>query len=478
MSENSTRAKLDRLFPPPSPSRVPAPPAPPAQIVPSKDSLHRLEQEVLGDDALAEGELSVKERLERLVAITKARPRKAEPHETGKSLPGLALSKAVDGEEVENDFGSFYRVDEVFPLSHCQGRMPLERLRNVPREAFSLLSRGDDSFEIDLERALFLDTETTGLAGGSGTCAFLVGLGFVEDESFVVRQLFMRDYDEEAAMLHALGELLSRFDVLLSYNGKSFDIPLLESRFVLSRQRLSFERMLHFDLLHPARNLWKARIESCRLMELESRLLGLEREDDVPGHMIPQLYFRFVRTGDASGMRNVFHHNRHDILSLAALTVCASDLLDENHVPDDPLDDVSLGRLFERADQPERSMLHYSRAVEAGVTGVARRRALKALADQHKRRGELDDACSIWRKLMDENTMESIYALHELAMVSEHRDGDFADGVELCDRALARLDESYDLPLAFRVKWREAFAHRRQRLDRRMSTPGRLEPSP
>ena len=461
MNEKSTRAKLERLFPPPSPSPAPA------RLRPSKDSLHRLEQEVLGDDAPAEGELSVKERLERLVVRTKARPKKTPQRKTGPKLP---LSEAVAGEEVENDFGSFYRVDEVFPLSHCQGRMPLERLRNVPREAFSLLSRGDDSFEIDLERALFIDTETTGLAGGSGTCAFLVGLGFVEDDSFVVRQLFMRDYGDEAAMLHELRELLSRYDVLVSYNGKTFDIPLLESRFVLARQRLSFERMLHFDLLHPARSLWKARIESCRLMELEYRLLGLEREDDVPGHLIPDLYFRFVRTGDASRIGNVFHHNRHDILSLAALTVCASDLLDESYVPDDPLDDVSLGRLFERADQPERSMLHYRRAVEAGVTGLARRCALKALADQHKRRGNLDDARALWHELTDENTLESVYALHELAMVAEHRDGDFADGVELCDRALARLEENYDLTLAFRVKWREAFAHRRQRLERRLRT--------
>ena len=470
MNENSTRAKLERLFP--SPSRAPTPTGR------SKDSLHRLEQEVLGDDALVEGELSVKERLERLVAVTQARPKKTAPPEPGQPGERLALSEAVSGEEVENDLGSFYSVDEVYPLSHHQGRVPLERLRHVPREAFSLLSRGDESFEIDLERALFLDTETTGLAGGSGTCAFLVGLGFVEDDSFIVRQLFMRDYDEEAAMLKALGELLSRFDILLSYNGKSFDIPLLESRFVLSRQRLSFERMLHFDLLHPARSLWKARIESCRLMELESRLLGLEREDDVPGHMIPDLYFRFVRTGDASRIGSVFHHNRHDILSLAALTVCASDLLDENHVPDDPLDDVSLGRLFERANQPERSMLHYSRAVEAGVSGAARRRALQALADQHKRRGELDDACAIWHQLEDENSLESVCAVHELAMVAEHRDGDFAGGVELCDRALARLDENYDLTLAFRMKWREAFAHRRQRLERRLNTAERLEPSP
>lgn len=464
MTANSTRAKLERLFP--TPSR-PVARATQDEGLESKDSLKRLEHEVFGGDARFDENLSVKQRLERLVAITKARPRK-EPERPAPG-PKLDLDEVLDGEEIENDLGTFYCVDQVFPLSHRQGRMQLDRLKQVPRDAFSLLSRGDDSFELPLEQALFLDTETTGLAGGSGTCAFLVGLGYVEDENFVVRQMFMRDYGEEAAMLQALGELVSRFDILVSYNGKTFDIPLLESRFILSRQRLSFERMLHFDLLHPARSLWKARIERCRLMELEHRLLGLERDDDVPGHMIPDLYFRFVRSGDARSMHHVFHHNRHDILSLAALTVCASDLLDENYVPEDPLDDVSLGRLFERSDQPERSMLHYSRAVASGVTGAARRRALKALADQYKRRGEIDEACKLWRELEDEVSLESIHALHELAMIAEHREGDYGDGVALCDRALSRLDESYELPLSFRVRWRDAFEHRRRRLERRLS---------
>ena len=211
-------------------------------------------------------------------------------------------------------------------------------------------------------------------------------------------------------------------------------------------------------------------------MELEYQLLGLEREDDVPGHLIPDLYFRFIRTGDATRIHHVFHHNRHDILSLAALSVCAADLLDEDYVPDDPVDDVSLGRLFERSGEPERSMLHYARAVEAGVTGPARRRALKALADQHKRRGDLDAACELWRELEEDDSAESIGALHELAMVAEHRDRHYAEGVELCERALTRLEDNYDLPLTFRAKWREAFTHRRRRLERRLRRHRRAEP--
>ncbi len=454
MNTRTTREKLDKLFP--SPRKR------------NNDSLYSLEKEVLGSEASSEGEFSVKERLERLLAVTKARPRTF-PSPAIARPPALELGEVLDGEEVSNDFGSFYSVDKIYPLAHFQGRIQLARLTSVPREAFSMLSRGDDVFEIDLKEALFLDTETTGLAGGAGTCAFLIGLGWVENESFVLRQLFMRDYGEEAAMLHALGEILARFELLVSYNGKSFDIPLLETRFVLTRQRLSFEHLLHFDLLHSARSLWKVRIESCRLMELEHRLLGLEREDDIPGHMIPDLFFRFLRTGDAIRLDHVFHHNRHDILSLAALTICASDLLDESHVPEDPLDDLSLGRLFERSAQPERSMMHYSRAVEAGLSGAARRRALAALADQHKRRGDIDDARKLWGELADGESVEVVQALHELAMLSEHRERDFTQALGLCERALSYLDENYELTLSFRFKWRDAFAHRRSRLKKRLA---------
>ena len=459
MNTRTTREKLDKLFP----SRQ--------NQQRRKNSLYRLEKEVLGAEASSEGELSIKERLERLVAVTKAHPRNLPPPEIARQ-PALELGEVLDGEEISNDLGSFYSVDRIYPLTHFQGRIQLGRLTSVPREAFSMLSRGDDVFEIDLGKALFLDTETTGLAGGAGTCAFLVGLGWVEKESFVLRQLFMRDYEEEAAMLHALGERLSRFELLISYNGKSFDIPLLETRFVLTRQRLNFERLLHFDLLHPARSLWKARIESCRLMELEHRLLGLEREEDIPGHMIPDLFFRFLRTGDAKHLDLVFHHNRHDILSLAALTICASDLLDESYVPEDPLDDLSLGRLFERSSQPERAMMHYSRAVETGLSGAARRRALIALADQHKRRGDIgdiDDARKLWDELADGESVEVVHALHELAMLSEHRERDFTSALGLCERALCYLDENYDLTLSFRFKWRDAFAHRRSRLQKRLA---------
>jgi uncharacterized protein YprB with RNaseH-like and TPR domain len=462
---SSTRERLERLY-----SRPKSRPAP------EEDSLKKLETELLGRTSDG-SELSLKERLERLVQVASSRPRsrpaRAETAPVRKRRV-VSLEEALSGREITNTLGKSYCVERVFPLHHRHGRIELERLKDVPREAFSVLARGSDGFEVDLERALFLDTETTGLAGGSGTYAFLIGLGFVSDSSFVVRQLFMRDYREEASMLRELAELASGYDLLVSYNGKSFDVPLLETRYVLTRQHHALEEMLHFDLLHPARSLWKARFESCRLSELESMLLGIARETDVPAHLIPEIYFRYVRTGDASSMPYVFEHNVHDLLSLAALTVFASDMLEEDHVPEDPIDDASLGRLFERVDEHDRSMGHYRRALESGLEGAARSRSLRRLAFLHKRRGEVEEARTLWKELAEEEGPDTVLALHELAMDCEHRERDFGSALSLCERALDELARSFHLPLSFREKWTEAFQHRRRRLGRRLAGRTRL----
>ncbi len=456
---SSTRERLERLYG--RRQRVGAP---------DNGALKRLESEILGQAAATGSELSLKERLERLVAAAQSRPARAiEPSRAPARREVVALEAALrDGKEIRNELGPYFCVDRYFPLEHRHGRIELDRLLRIPRESFSVLARGSDGAEIDLERALFLDTETTGLAGGSGTYAFLIGLGFVEDGAFVLRQLFMRDYREEAAMLKAFLEIASRFELLVSYNGKSFDVPLLETRFVLTRQQFTFEEKLHFDLLHPARSLWKARFESCRLSELEQWLLGIEREQDVPGHLIPDIYFRFVRTGDAAQLPYVFEHNAQDILSLAALTVSASDMLDEENLPENPIDDFSLGRLFARTENEERSILHYERAVESGLTGTARRRSLRGLAELHKRRGEIERARELWEVLSREDGGESVLALHELAMHFEHRDRDYGSALAHCETALKRLDSGFELPLGFRERWREAFDHRRRRLSRRL----------
>ena len=422
---------------------------------------------MLGQVAEEDGALSVKERLERLVAATHQagaeQRRQAQPVEVRRIV---SLDEVLEGRRVENERGAFYQVEHRFPLDHWHGSVSLSRLKVVSPSAFSVLAKGDESLELDLTRAVFLDTETTGLSGGSGTAAFLIGLGYIQDESFVVRQLFMRDYPEEEAMLHELVTALGGFESLVTFNGKSFDLPLLESRLVLSRLRFALAELPHFDLLHPARSLWKARLESCRLTDLEYVLLDLERDEDVPGELIPSLYFDYLRTRDASRVFRVFTHNRYDIVSLAALTVRASEMLQEGVSPEHPIDDYSLGRLFERAALTERSILHYSRAVESGVSGKARRRSLRQLAQQLKRRQQWEGCSSVWKELTSEDGPEAIEAIEELAKYLEHRQRDLAGALDHCRQAILRLEEDVRLPLAFRERWREAFRHRLRRLER------------
>lgn len=465
-SRSSTREKLERLLgssiPPTSSNDSEREEDP-------HSSLSRLERELLGEHG-ADGEaLSVKERLERLVELaSRSRPRHRPSTVLEPPAPAISLDELLPGKSAVNERGELYQVDYEFPLDYRHGSIRLSLLKTIPPSIFSVLARGEEGLDLDLTRTVFLDTETTGLAGGSGTCAFLVGIGYVEGSSFRIRQFFMRDYSEEEAMLHELAGILPDFESLVTFNGKTFDVPLLESRYVLARLRFPLSDSPHFDLLHPARNLWKARLESCRLTELEYALLGHEREDDVPGERIPGLYFDYVRSKDASRIFRVFGHNCHDILSLAALTVRASEMLDEDRCPDHPIDDYSLGRVFERASFSERSIRHYRRVVESGITGMARRRSLRQLAYHHKKQGEIEEAMVLWRSLSWEEGLEAVEALQELAMVLEHRKRDPLSALEYCERALSRLEKDLHLPYAFRNHRRQELEHRRRRLQRKI----------
>src|SRR5438309_4805441 len=203
------------------------------------------------------------------------------------------IERVVGGEVVDTGAGSLLVVRREYPLTHRHGRVPLDGVRRAPLDVLARVARveGDG---LAAERLLFLDTETTGLAGGTGTYAFLVGAGWIEDDRFVVVQHFMRDLDEEAALLAALAPLLERASALVTFNGSGFDVPLLETRFILGRRRWP-AALLHLDLMHPARRVWAARFVDCRLSTLEREVLGHRRENDVPGSVIPSLYFDFLR---------------------------------------------------------------------------------------------------------------------------------------------------------------------------------------
>ncbi|MDO5298750.1 MAG: ribonuclease H-like domain-containing protein [Clostridia bacterium] len=206
--------------------------------------------------------------------------------------------------------------------------VPLRELCGIERTTLDQVRACDPLFaggSWDVRRLLFLDTETTGLSGGAGTLAFEIGVGFIDERGMVIRQYVMRDYDEEAAMLSEIARLFHRFDTVVSFNGKAFDLPLIESRMVMNRIRLRVTAYPHLDLLHAARRVYKLRLRRCNLASLEEAVLGQGRDDDLPGAQVPQRYFDYVKTREFALLEDVLRHNLQDVKSLAMLTghLCA-----------------------------------------------------------------------------------------------------------------------------------------------------------
>jgi uncharacterized protein YprB with RNaseH-like and TPR domain len=418
------------------------------------EGLARLEARLIG--ATDDDGLSLKERLERLVAVAARRPRA-----NGHGALGPPLEELLSGRRVENARGEFFLVEDDVHLETLHGAVPFTRLRALDPDAVSILTGQSELGAFDLRRAVFLDTETTGLAGGTGTAAFLVGVGWVEGERFRFRQYFMRDYHEEPALLRGLAEDLAGCERIVTFNGGLFDVPLLETRYALNRERFPLGQALHFDLLHPARRLWKARLESCRLQSLERALLGVTRRGDVPGEEIPRIYFDFVRRRDGRAMARVLEHNRLDVLSLAALAALACQWVEGGHA-EDPRDVYCLGRVLERAALYERSEEQYRRLLTQ-APGPVRTASLLRLAARAKKAGQMETAVAYWEEAAQSGDW---LALRELALHHEHRSRDLPAALSAVESGLGRLDGEHGPGTRRAV---EDFHHRRQRLLAKLS---------
>ena len=316
----------------------------------------------------------------------------------------------------------------------------------------------------------FLDTETTGLAGGSGTCAFLIGIGRITPAGFHVRQFFMRDFDEERSQLHAATEALADAQVLVTYNGKSFDVPLLETRYRMNRARPPFARLAHLDLLHGARRLWRLRMDSCRLVDLETQVLGHERYGDVPGQMIPQLYFDYLRGRAPAPIEPVFEHNALDIVSLACLTgVVPWAFRDPAQAPlHHAAECVSLGRWVRQAGRLEEALALFRRGVNGNLADDLLFRTLWDVAGIEKKLGRHDAALAIYSDLAAARNPFRAAALVELAKHYEHRERNANMAIEFTLEAL-HLEDTATLRRRLHRLQRRATASRP-----RAAAPARL----
>jgi tetratricopeptide (TPR) repeat protein len=293
------------------------------------------------------------------------------------------------------------------------------------------------------ERWAFLDTETTGLAGGSGTYAFLIGVGRITPEGFRVRQFFMRDYVEERSQLRALEEHLNEFEVLITYNGRSYDQPLLETRYRMTRQKPPFARLNHLDLLFGSRRLWKLRLESCRLIQLEQQILGFYREGDIAGELIPYLYFEYLRSHEAQRLVPVFHHNALDILTLACLTAIvpvafrSTDAASLSRVGVRRGEDLAgIARWLRAAGEHEQALELHKRAVDTGLPDRLLFQGLWEIALLEKKLARPQAALQVLTELAGCRNEFQAAALEELAKFYEHQEKSYAVALEFTRQAL------------------------------------------
>jgi uncharacterized protein len=345
----------------------------------------------------------------------------------------MPVEEFLPGEEIETEFGRHFETEKVWEHHRHHGSVDIGALACLPAD---LLETIGDMPHVPPSAWAFLDTETTGLSG-IGTCAFLVGVGRITKEGFRVRQFFMRGYGEEASLLDALSRHLTSFQVLITYNGLAFDQPLLESRYRLNRAASPFARLPHLDLLHGARRLWKLRFDSCRLVDLENQVLGFERDGDIPGAMIPYVYFEYLRTKWIERLVPVFHHNALDILTLACLTGIVPCAFKDAASRTNAAELTGIARWLLEAGDTDRALPLFRRAVESGLRDELLFRNLWDIARLERKKGNDAEARSIWMDLSQSRNPYRIKALSELAKHAEHAEKEYAKALEFTRIALS-----------------------------------------
>lgn len=348
------------------------------------------------------------------------------------------LTAVLGGDVRDFGPGSCLVVDRAYAGDLKHGDLTIGRCADTAQRCLAHLSvldapgRQRVQAGSDQPSMLFFDLETTGLAGGAGTYAFLVGCGAFVEGAFHTRQFFLIGYGVERPLLAAVAAQMAGRDVLVSFNGRTFDAPVLETRYLFHRAAVPFADLPHLDMLHVARRLWRCEA-GCSLRILEGTLAGLSRRGDIPGSEIPARYVQYVRTGDARPLAPVFEHNRLDLLSLAVLTTTAMELIEQGaEGTRSARECLGLGRLYERAGMRDRAALCYAHAASGHVRGSRQDRAeaLCWLARRMRRECRHDEAAGAWQQILalerSEGTAHRLTreAAHALAAHHEHRSRD------------------------------------------------------
>jgi hypothetical protein len=404
----------------------------------------------------------IEELRRRIDAIMKRTNQKERPATKQKKSAGRDnLPDFVDGEEIENKHGRFFLVSDLVRSSSRHGYRNIRETFDFDMTAAAMLANNPLISELKHSDALFLDTETTGLAGGTGTMAFLIGLGWFEEGHFHVRQIFARDFGEEKAALAYLAEIVSQKKYLVTFNGKAFDVNLLNTRFIMNRLPSGLSSLPHLDLLHPSRRILGHRLANSRLVTLEAEVLGMEREGDIPGSEIPQRYFDWLKSRDGRLLAAIFEHNRLDVISMASLTAHLSEIITAQALMQDAHTDdyLAAARLLlnrRNLEGTEKILNMFREQSCADFSALSK----KKLAQLYKRTGCLNEAVQIWQEMADCLPVE-FPAISELAKWLEHRVRDYSGARLLVEKALSQDN-------TFSEEERESLLHRLKRLKARL----------
>ena len=365
-----------------------------------------------------------------------------------------------DCEEILTPCGSVLVVPGWLHSGALHGRKRIGELFDLDTRHAAILAGHSAFSRFHFRDALFLDTETTGLSGGTGTLAFLVGLGWYEEGSFVTRQLFARDFSEEPALLACLTDLAKAKRFLVTFNGRAFDMNLLAARFILNRMQDPFAAMPHLDLLHPSRRLIGHRLENSRLVTIEEKILGHTREGDIPGYEIPQRYFDWLRMKRPELIADVIEHNRLDVISMAALLLHLCEIMQHGAEAEGVChsDLLAAGRLYLERHETDRALDLLEGLVDSD-DALCRDEARKQLSVIWKRKNRWAEAKSLWDRMIADDPGDN-FALIEMAKWYEHKEKDYGQAGRMVERALRNNISKED---------RDELLFRLERIERRAS---------
>jgi uncharacterized protein YprB with RNaseH-like and TPR domain len=382
----------------------------------------------------------------------------------GKLADHYGIDSVVSGSYRQTPLGDVFVAEQTYGPDHRHGETPL--LSAFSLSVISQWANDARMSSLPIEQFAFLDTETSGLSGGTGTYAFLVGVGRFISGKFILQQFFMRDPAEEPALLEGLAQFIAPCASLVTFNGKAFDAPLLATRYAMHHIPVPFKNYSHLDLLPLARRLWRDRLPSRALKYIEEHILGLTRSDDeVPGYEIPWLYFDYLRTGDARPLAGVFYHNAMDVVAMAALLAHVNNMLMDpygGHVHHG-LDFISLGKLFDDLRKWDEAARLFERGLESQLTEAEFGLAMERLSILQKKRGDLSHAVQLWQSAAEQG---HIYAHVELAKYYEHKQRDIKSALKWANAARKHID-MMDAPAYMRAHWQAEIDYRLARLERK-----------